>query len=260
MASPPSRVWWWVAKWRLSPSLIRASNRCQCCLIPRTDLQQGADDLPVIRPYLKIRGHMKVREIEFDMVAHLTERFGHDARTEGLHVSKIYGDLDKVLNAKRYSGSITPEALDHFAMLGFVWERILEETLADITMSGDPSRYFRPGEQVLDGVLATPDYADLDFAGDGSNVLGLEEWKVSWKSVNALDNLEKNFWRWIVQMKAYCHILQTTFARLRTLSIVGDWRDDISPKCRVFEFEFTELELAENWSMLTGHAKRKGWM
>lgn len=194
------------------------------------------------------------------MVGYLDSRFGHADRTEGLHVSKIYGDLDRVLNSARYKGNLTPEQLNHFAALGFLWERILETTLGDLTVDGDPARYFRPGEQSMDGVLMTPDYADFDFHGDQSCVLGLEEWKVAWKSVNALDDFEKNFWRWTVQMKAYCRVLETLFARLRMLFIVGDWRDDISPKCVVWEFEFTQLELEENWAMLTGHAKRKGWM
>lgn len=202
---------------------------------------------------------VKVKQVQFDMVGYLQQRFGHDSRTVGLHVSQIYGDLDRVLNAKRYTSGITPEGLDHFASIGFLWERVLEDTLADVTISGDPCRYFRPGEQRVDGVLATPDYADLDFFGDGTCTLGLEEWKACWKSVNALDNFEKNFWRWLVQMKAYCRILGTTHARLRILFMVGDWRDDISPKCRVLEFEFTELELEENWSMLMNHATRKGW-
>jgi hypothetical protein len=201
-----------------------------------------------------------VREVEFDIVSHLNARFGHPPRTDGLHVSHIYSDLDKVLNAKRYANQFSPSQLDHFAMLGFIWERVLEETLADLTVTADPSRFFRPGEQLFDGILATPDYADLDFYGDGSCVLGLEEWKVSWKSVKSINDYEKNFWRWLVQMKSYCLMLETLVARQRILFIVGDWRDDISPKCKTLEFTFTEQELQENWAMLKGHAKRKGWL
>lgn len=203
---------------------------------------------------------MQVREIEFDLIPYLKSRFGHAERTDGLHVSRIYGDLDRVLNAKRYASSLTEDQLEHFAQLGFLWERILSTALSDITVEDNPSRYFRPDEQDFDGILATPDYADLDFFGDNSCVMGLEEWKVSWKSVNAWADMEKNFWRWLVQMKAYCHVLGILHARLRALFIVGDWRDDISPKCRVREFTFTEQELRENWQMLKGHAKRKGWL
>lgn len=203
---------------------------------------------------------MKMRKVEFDFVSYLDQRFGHASRTEGLHVSTIYGDLDRALNAKRYAGDFKPEQLAAFGSIGFLWEKVLEEALADRTLEADPARYFRPGEQEMDGVLMTPDYADLDFHGDGSCVMGLEEWKVVWKSVNAAQDFEKNFWRFLVQMKAYCRALRTNVARIRILFLVGDWREDISPKCLVFEFEFTAREIEENWVMLTGHAKRKGWM
>lgn len=203
---------------------------------------------------------MKVTEVHFDMPGYLAARFGHVARTPGLHVSQVYGDLDRALNIKRYKNAITPEQLDAFASIGFLWERILEDTLGSITISGDPSRYFRPGEVEMDGLLATPDYADLDFRGDGTNQLGLEEWKVSWSSVRKLADYEGNFWRWLVQMKWYCRALGTVHARQRILFIVGDWRESIAPVCKVLEFEFSEQELEENWAMITGHAKRKGWM
>lgn len=204
---------------------------------------------------------MTVTDIDdFDMVGYLAARFGHESRSPGLHVSQVYGDLDRLLNAKRYSSGISEGELSMFGSIGFVWERILEETLGDITIGSDPARYFRPGEQECDGLLLTPDYADLDFYGDGSNQLGLEEWKVNWKSVNAWNDMEKNFWRWLVQMKAYCYVLGTNSARIRVLFIVGDWRDNITPQCRVREFEFTDQELADNWHMLVQHAAAKGWL
>lgn len=203
---------------------------------------------------------MKCTEVNFDLTQYLSTRFGHPERTDGLHVSRIYGDLDRALNAGRYKNEITPDQLNNFAQVGFLWERVLESILADVTISADPLRYFRPGEQRLDGILATPDYADLDFFGDGTCQLGLEEWKANWSSCRKGDDLDKNFWRWLVQMKAYCFILGTVYARLRVVFMVGDWRDNISPTPRMWEFEFTPLELEENWAMLKGHAKRKGWL
>lgn len=202
---------------------------------------------------------MIVKDVEFDFPAYMETRFGHASRTEGLHVSTIYGDLDKLVNAKRYTGAFTEDDLCQFGTIGFLWERVLEECLDTITRDANPGRYWRPGEQLFEGLLLTPDYADLDFYGDDSNVVGLEEWKVTWKSVNKFAEFDKHFWRWLVQMKAYCYVLKVNVARLRVLFIVGDWKT-ITPQCRVREFTFTDRELEENWSMLTGHARRKGWL
>lgn len=204
---------------------------------------------------------MKVTDIPFDFAPYLEARFSHASRSSGLHVSKIYGDLDRTMNAKRYEGEMSEAQLNAFAQIGFLWERILEDKLSEITVGGDPARYSRIGEIVVDGVALTPDYCDWDFFGDNSCVLGLEEWKVAWKSVNAWDNfpMEKNFWRWLVQKKAYCYAMGTCYARLRAVFIVGDWKQDISPKSRMREFEFTVQELEDNWAMLMRHAKGKGW-
>lgn len=203
---------------------------------------------------------MIMTDVPFDFVSYLESRFGHASRTPGLHVSQIYGDLDRVLNAARYKGTFTEEDLGAFGTLGFLWERILEDALSQMVTEADPARYWRPTEMECDGILLTPDYADLDFHGDGSAQMGLEEYKVTWKSVKAWDDYEKNFWRWGVQKKAYCYVLGTRFARMRALFLVGNWRDSIVPVCKVREFVYTDRELQENWDMLRNHAKRRGWM
>ncbi len=203
---------------------------------------------------------MEIKDVEFDMVGYLESRFGHASRHPGLHASQIYGDLDRILNKARYQNEFGDEELGAFAAVGFLWERVLEVTLADLTIDADPARYYRPGEMEMDGVHLTPDYADLDFYGDGSNVLGLEEWKACWKSVKKFDDPERHFWRWLVQQKIYCRALGTNVARLRALFLVGDWRASIVPTCRVKEFTFTDQELEENWNMILGHARRRQWL
>lgn len=202
---------------------------------------------------------MEVRDVEFDFVGYMSARFNHPPRTDGLHVSQIYGDLDKLINKQRYASGMAEDDLSMFGQIGFLWERVLEVALADVTIGGDPARYFRPGELLHEGLLLTPDYADLDFFGNGSLVMGLEEWKVCWKSVNAWADFEKNFWRWKVQMMAYCYALGILHARMRVLFIAGDWKGNIVPQVKMREFTFTERELTDNWQMLVRHAERKGW-
>lgn len=204
---------------------------------------------------------MKVRESQFRITEALKTAFGHPERSEGLHASRIIRDLQEGLGiAKGGDNGITQDQLEEFGTIGFLWERVLEITLARMVCDDNPGRYQRIGELHLGGIFLTPDYCDLDFYGDGSNVLGLEEWKCSWSSYRKGDDLEKHFWHWLVQIKAYCWALETRVARLRAVFIAGDWKGDITPKCRIWEFEFTERELADNWSMLVNHAKAKGWL
>lgn len=201
---------------------------------------------------------MLITPVPFTLTEYLQSKFDHADRSDGLHVSRIYGDLDRAINRKRESG-IEAADLDEFAQIGFLWERILETTLADLTYSAQPERYFRPGEISVDGILMTPDYADLDFTGDGSYEMGVEEWKVTWRSDKHAEDLERNHWKWLVQIKAYCWGLACTRARLRALYLVGNWRDRIVPTPKCWELQFTQRELRDNWEMLRGHADSKGW-
>lgn len=203
---------------------------------------------------------MKVREVSTTLTAALQDRFGHPARTPGLHASQIWSDIMDTLNLKKKGGALNEDKLRDFGTVGFLWEKVLETTLATMVVEDNPGRYMRPGEQIYEGVLWTPDYIDLDFFGDGGYVTGLEEWKVKWCSCNKGDDLEKNFWEWLVQTKGYCKVLGLNHARIRAVFIVGDWRNDIAPRLREWELGFTDRELDENMAMLLGHARRKKWL
>lgn len=203
---------------------------------------------------------MELTEIQFNLADYLESKFAHPDRSSGLHLSHIYGDLNRALGKQKENG-FNEEDLDEFAQIGFLWERILEHYLAELTALSDPGRFMRLGElRSAEGVVMTPDYLDLDFLGNGSCELGLEEWKVTWRSVRQAENLEQNHWKWLVQIKGYCRELGTRRARLRALYLVGNWRDRIVPTPKCWEMEFTPRELEDNWEMLMGHARRKGWL
>lgn len=203
---------------------------------------------------------MKITEINTGVMEALAGLFGHDDRSEGLHASQIWTDLAAGIDKSKRS-PITQDKLQDFGALGFLWEKVLEKTLASMVMESDhEGRYMRPGEQCIDGIYLTPDYVDLDFLANGTWQIGCEEWKVRWCSYRKADDLEKNFWLILVQLKAYCRAINTNFARLRMLFVVGNWKDDITPKLREFELTFSDQELADNWSMLVNHARRRGWL
>ncbi len=203
---------------------------------------------------------MKVKENNSaTLTSSLAEAFGHPPRSPGLHASRIIRDLAGRAGKKKADG-ISEVSLNEYGTMGFVWERVLEQTLAGLTADSS-SRYLRLGEkQGTDGICRTTDYADLDYFGDGTGILGIEEWKCRWASYRKADNLEANFWPELTQIKDYCWLYETPYARLRMLFVAGDWRGDVCPKYREWELEFTTRELMETHEMLAGHAKRQGWL
>ena len=49
------------------------------------------------------------------------------------------------------------------------------------------------------------------------------------------------------------------WGRFRIFFVNGDWKPP-TPIAKAWELEFAPEDLAENWAMLTAHAKRKGWL
>lgn len=176
-------------------------------------------------------------------------------RTKGLHVSQIIKSICAELDPKRFAHTDDlPWALFE---TGFTFERVLEMAFA-----ARLPQIFRPGEITLDGVIMSPDGIDPDGSTFSFRMSGepsvLEEYKFTKMSSSGAPDSPK-FFHWFVQMKAYCLALGTPRARLRALFINGDYRlRDLQYK--VWDIEFTEDELQENWQMLVSHARMKGWL
>ncbi len=163
-------------------------------------------------------------------------------RSAGLHVSTIIKSLCSDLDPKRFSGG--PMDMKRINM-GFTFERVLETAF-----QARRDNIFRPGEITLDGVAMSPDGIDPDG-------WWLEEFKATWMSeFDAPESPKYRHWFW--QMEAYCLALGASHARLRTLFVNGDYRSGYQPTYRVWEIEFTDEDLQENWKMLMSHARQKG--
>lgn len=131
--------------------------------------------------------------------------------------------------------------------LGSTFEDALISALIDRYIKNDPNRYARIGELTKNGLIGTVDLVDLtDWA--------VLEIKLTWMSSRHDAHSEK-FWKYWVQLKAYCMMLGTRLGRLHVCHINGNYRDDRGPVYNVWEDEFTKQELEENWLMLTRHAK-----
>lgn len=171
-------------------------------------------------------------------------------RTKGLHMSEIYGKLFEYLEPKRFTGG-TPDPLR--LEMGLTFETMLEEGLkARLTPESG-----RPGELVSDeGIIYSPDLIVFN------EVTRLGEIKLSWMSSREVPREKANgfppqFDKWLVQMKAYCHCLNTPYARLYAFFINGDYRPP-RPELLCWDITFSRQELEENWALIINFAKSVG--
>lgn len=168
-------------------------------------------------------------------------------RSSGLHLSTIYGDIERTLDPSL--SQMTEQELAWYRNGGFLWERVWGMAMAEDMRRGD---VIRPGEVYKDGIIGSPDNIDL-------RTMRVVETKATWKSVRKFDSLEKWFWTWLVQIKGYCTLTGTMEAELYAIFMNGDYRGS-GPMPRACRFEFTAWELSENWEMIKKHARKRGWM
>lgn len=188
---------------------------------------------------------LSVTDLGFDLFPKRPE--GVDpVRTKGIHLTDVIRSLmeDSGMQ-KTMSGSFwKPDQLNFAGETGFMWEDLLSNVLKDRL----PCRL---GEVELDGILCSPDGIELE---DGNPVLS--EYKVVWSSSNR--NPADN-WKWMAQVKGYCKVLELVKVKMYILYLNGDWKGG-GPQYKGFMIEFSQLEIDENWDMLTNHAKSKGWI
>lgn len=179
-------------------------------------------------------------------------------RTEGLHLSTIILDLLLNLEPERY-GKRTHDNIRWMNFyMGLLFERVLEEAWVAKEMSFR-EELIRPGELTVDGVIMTPDAYDTAKRRP-------EEYKCTKKSCRQ-PIIDKKFWPYWVQLKAYAYALKyhgwgVGSGALYVLHINGNYsRDDDDPDSgyiiKPWEDEWSDLQLEENWEMLMSHAKSR---
>lgn len=129
--------------------------------------------------------------------------------------------------------------------LGSAFEDAVGHALARRYVKSDPERFVLPGELSKDGLLGTPDLLDVtDWA--------VIEIKLTWISSRHEPDSVK-FWKYWVQLMAYCYMCETLIGRLHVCHLNGDYRASRDPEYNVWEARFTKRELVENWRMLITH-------
>lgn len=171
-------------------------------------------------------------------------------RSQGtLHLSTIYRDLAETALLKKADPDMAEDDLLWYASGGFIWEQLFSIAFRESVSSGD---IVRPDEWEKDNIYGSPDAIRVsDWT--------LIELKCRWMSSRKFDALEKHFWMTLIQIKSYCHMIGTNRAELHVFFVNGDYRPPM-PRVRAVALDFTDQELGENWAMILGHAKRRGWL
>lgn len=180
----------------------------------------------------------------------LTPKTGN--RSPGIHVSDVIRDISntviKVGQREKYD-DLSPaekQRLGNYAAGGWAWEQIIRRGLLDagLRAGDDPERFQRPGECKLDNLYGTPDWFDTR---DWENV----EFKATWRS--STRPLDPDFWEWTAQFKAYCKFMACQSTLCHVFWVNGDYRES-GPQYEPIRFEFSKLEIDDNWSMIVNHA------
>ena len=181
-------------------------------------------------------------------------------RSSGIHVSSLIRCIAtetgilKPQWAEELSLVDVREITDSTAILriniGLAWE---QHYICDIL-----SQYGvvdHPTELELDGVYLTHDAESVSVIitlGKAVAHLVCHEIKATYKSTKTVGDLTTQ-WMWLTQIKAYCKALKTTRAVLHILFLCGDYTYPITPVREVWEIEFTQEEIDENWTLLTDY-------
>jgi len=130
-------------------------------------------------------------------------------------------------------GDITDEDRMQFEK-GWLWETTLSKAFAE-------KAAIRIGEIECDGITCSPDGVAYNDAGE----LVVEEYKCTSFSV---DKTPADVWKWMCQVKGYCKALNTTKCVFRVLHMM------FVPVYKVWEIEFTQGEIDENWAAILAQA------
>lgn len=166
------------------------------------------------------------------------------------HISWIVRELCIKLGHFTTS-NMTPEQQTRME-LGSVFEDAVVRALA-ARYEEHADEYVCPGEYELDGLIGTPDLLEIPDL-KRSHITTVIEIKLTWMSAR-WDPESIKFWRYWVQLMAYCKLVGTHHGQLHVCHINGDYRENRLPIYRVYGVEFTDAELSENWAMLVSNGE-----
>lgn len=180
-------------------------------------------------------------------------------RTDGIHVSSIIRCIatETGILSPKFAEELSlsdiriitdPDALLRIN-IGLAWEsHYIPQIL---------SRYGvidHPGEMECDGVYLSHDGEDLSViitVEDAPLTYAprIHEVKATYKSTKTVGDMTGQ-WMWLCQLKAYCHAKGCNRAVMHVLFLCGDYKQPIRPVRQIWEIEFTDEEILDNWKLL----------
>ena len=170
-------------------------------------------------------------------------------RSSGTHASDIYGSFYEEAEPSRYRRDTPPEPL--LLALGTAWEKHLEYLLIKNGIRAE-----RPEEQMSpEGVAFSPDL--IIFNG----VTKLGELKLTFQSsrdypTTITNSLPPKADKWLTQMMLYAYWLNLHDGWL-CVAFLGD-RPLTRSSLRVFELQWSDRELQENYQMMMNQRQLRG--
>lgn len=120
---------------------------------------------------------------------------------------------------------------------GWLWEEALSLAFGQKAAA-------RPEPLYVDGIWGSPDGIRYD---DPAKLIPIvEEYKCT--AVRS-DKSPADMWRWMMQVKGYCKMVGAFKCVFRILHL------EFVPVYKVWEIEFTQRELDENWEAIMNQAK-----
>ncbi len=165
------------------------------------------------------------------------------------HVSTIIRSLCIKLGHFDDRGYEVDDATRTLWELGHAFEGAVRQSLCGRYAEHNPDRFCVPGTVEKEGLFGNIDLADTH----DSAVIEMKLTKLSSRH----DPDSDKFWKYWVQVKAYCYMMGWPLARLHVCHINGDYRGNSGPTYNVWEDRFSERELFENFRMLKTH---RDWM
>ena len=184
-----------------------------------------------------------------------------EGRLEGLHLGEIIQQMKKAAG-EGYKNSITEKQLGVYAQVGFLWETAAEYMTAGLPLEEAMDVAFKRqmvhsnslAKQVKvakEGIHMTPDSFDAER---GELISYKATWR-SFKKAATQADFERNFWAWVTQEAAYAYALGVDTATWVVLWVCGDYTGAKQPIAMQARATWTAEELAENWRVVTEHAK-----
>lgn len=167
------------------------------------------------------------------------------------HISAIIRSLCVKLGHFEVDEDETPEEVTGRETrweLGSAFEEAIRVGLRERWAQSNPDRYIVIGEVEHDDLIGSPDILDTEAPA-------IIEVKLTWLSANHEPDSIK-FWKYWVQLMAYCRMTGIQAAELHVCHVLGDYRQRRYPIYNVWApkggfFPWSTLE--QNWRMLKSH-------